>query len=353
MVRHTRPRGNGNSKEKQEDDRENKDKQRQGGKKDFKKIKIMANQREQRLVINDYYGVVEETGSRLDMESYNSAHRRALTSSNPETKAFWARQLENPLHPQQLIYQFQLKGIEFGNWVPQIERREKLGFAYSDFAFLSLLFAKFAGHKTPFTNLGLRSNIGLAIGARGYGLDNAAAHYEPVKNMINLTRKKGAGSLAHEYGHALDFNIGAYYDQDKEKAYASGGRSIEEKMPCPNNGKPRYYINKIVDFINTTDRHKALRERALRTHNDYFIRRTETFARWFEQFIAYCYDEYAGELAKQYPEAKKHFGNRPIRYLCNSPSAYRNSGAYLTDDDLAKTVADGKKLIASIVQIVK
>ena len=31
------------------------------------------------------------------------------------------------------------------------------------------------------------------------------AHYEPARNVINLTRLKGAGSLAHEWGHALDY----------------------------------------------------------------------------------------------------------------------------------------------------
>ncbi|MBR2748247.1 MAG: hypothetical protein IKD95_07880, partial [Bacteroidales bacterium] len=32
----------------------------------------------------------------------------------------------------------------------------------------------------------------------------ALAHYEPMKEVINLTRMKGAGSLAHEWFHALD-----------------------------------------------------------------------------------------------------------------------------------------------------
>lgn len=44
--------------------------------------------------------------------------------------------------------------------------------------------------------------IGIAIGARGKG--TAKAHYEPSKAVINLTRASGAGSLAHEWFHAID-----------------------------------------------------------------------------------------------------------------------------------------------------
>lgn len=40
------------------------------------------------------------------------------------------------------------------------------------------------------------------LGSRG--IAGAAAHYEPLRQVINLTKMHGAGSLAHEWGHALD-----------------------------------------------------------------------------------------------------------------------------------------------------
>lgn len=49
-------------------------------------------------------------------------------------------------------------------------------------------------------------NLAIAFGARGSGA--ALAHYEPERNVINLTKMKGAGCLAHEWGHALDNKIG-------------------------------------------------------------------------------------------------------------------------------------------------
>jgi hypothetical protein len=48
--------------------------------------------------------------------------------------------------------------------------------------------------------------LGLAFGARGHG--RASAHYEPGSKVINITRKHGVGTLAHEWGHALDDYIG-------------------------------------------------------------------------------------------------------------------------------------------------
>lgn len=48
--------------------------------------------------------------------------------------------------------------------------------------------------------------LAIAFGSRGKG--NALAHYEPSRAVINLTKMKGAGSLAHEFGHALDDMLG-------------------------------------------------------------------------------------------------------------------------------------------------
>ncbi len=45
--------------------------------------------------------------------------------------------------------------------------------------------------------------IAIAFGARGKG--KALAHYEPGYNIINLTRKRGDGTVAHEMGHYFDF----------------------------------------------------------------------------------------------------------------------------------------------------
>ncbi|HNS90832.1 MAG TPA: strawberry notch family protein, partial [Deltaproteobacteria bacterium] len=55
--------------------------------------------------------------------------------------------------------------------------------------------------------MSLNGTLSIAFGARGRG-GKAAAHYESSRKVINLTKFNGAGSLAHEWGHALDDYMG-------------------------------------------------------------------------------------------------------------------------------------------------
>lgn len=95
---------------------------------------------------------------------------------------------------------FNFKGGEFGNWLNEKDRQGSLDFAYE--AFLDLADALAIDPK----ELSLGRHLSIAFGARGSG--NALAHYEPEREVINITKMKGAGSLAHEWGHALDDILG-------------------------------------------------------------------------------------------------------------------------------------------------
>ena len=55
-------------------------------------------------------------------------------------------------------------------------------------------------------DIAYQGTLAIAFGARGSG--NAAAHYEPLRKVINLTKMHGAGSLAHEWWHGLDDYLG-------------------------------------------------------------------------------------------------------------------------------------------------
>lgn len=61
----------------------------------------------------------------------------------------------------------------------------------------------------PDKDLSFNGRLGVAMGARGRG--KAAAHYEPGRHVINITKFRGGGSLAHEFGHALDNIIASHY----------------------------------------------------------------------------------------------------------------------------------------------
>lgn len=61
--------------------------------------------------------------------------------------------------------------------------------------------------------------LAIAFGARGKG--KALAHYEPARVVINLTKMKGAGSLAHEWGHAFDDFLGLRCNIKAIRSYLS------------------------------------------------------------------------------------------------------------------------------------
>ncbi len=92
-----------------------------------------------------------------------------------------------------------MRGLQWGNSVTDDERQLHLKHAAE--AFVDL--ADATGLDDSHMSLG--GTLGLAIGARGHGLP--LAHYEAGTKVINLTRKKGVGSLSHEWGHALDHAI--------------------------------------------------------------------------------------------------------------------------------------------------
>jgi|GEM_PF-3413884 len=97
---------------------------------------------------------------------------------------------------------FGFRGGEFGNWIPQDERQRLLDFAYDGLMDMSEIL-----NLEP-KALSLDGKLSIAFGSRGQGLSKAAAHYEPTRAVFNLTRIKGAGSVAHEWFHALDHYLG-------------------------------------------------------------------------------------------------------------------------------------------------
>ena len=93
---------------------------------------------------------------------------------------------------------FGFRGVQFGNWENQIERQSVMNATYEGLLDL----ADILGVDPKI--ISLNGELGLAFGARGQGLSGAVAHYEPGYTVINLTKMKGAGALAHEWFHALD-----------------------------------------------------------------------------------------------------------------------------------------------------
>lgn len=210
-----------------------------------------------------------------------------------------------------LIDYYNLKSIEFGNWLSQQDRRNYLS---------ALGLSLFDLHKIIGFNpkdISLKKKITIAFGARGRG--SALAHFESDTFAINITRyerprkgstlKKdfdrtklltasgGVGSLAHEYGHALDYYAGTYIEHNKSGA-VSEGRSLRTITRKQLVNKPTVggLMEKILDRIiwEKKDKQTAYYKKMVKLSETkgsgittYYLRRNELFARAFEVYVHY------------------------------------------------------------------
>jgi hypothetical protein len=101
---------------------------------------------------------------------------------------------------QDYLDTFGFKGGEFGNWMNQNDRQTSLNMGYDALKDLA------AALKISDRDISYQGALSIAFGARGSG--RAVAHYEPLRQVINLTKMNGAGSLAHEWWHGLDDYLG-------------------------------------------------------------------------------------------------------------------------------------------------
>lgn len=113
---------------------------------------------------------------------------------------------------------FGFRGVQFGNWVNNDRRQQDLNNAYDGLMDLAEVLG------LPPKALALNGELGLAFGARGTGgIDAASAHYESQGAVINLTKTNGAGSLAHEWWHAVDNYFGKQEGRGGEKFITDAG----------------------------------------------------------------------------------------------------------------------------------
>lgn len=95
---------------------------------------------------------------------------------------------------------FGFRGVQFGNWAVKDERQKIINHAFDGMHDLANVLG------LPPKAMSLDGKLGMAFGARGTA--RGVAHYEPSQVVINMTKIKGAGAMAHEWGHALDHYFG-------------------------------------------------------------------------------------------------------------------------------------------------
>ena len=121
--------------------------------------------------------------------------------------------------PEELATRFGLRAVEFGNWMNADDRQTSINECFNSFRALAELLG------VPDEKIG-RGTLAIAFGARGTGKANA--HYEPARHVINLTRTRGAGSLAHEWAHSIDSADGQRHHLSK--GFYFGGFSYRSKQ---------------------------------------------------------------------------------------------------------------------------
>lgn len=138
---------------------------------------------------------------------------------------------EGAVTPESFISTFGFRAVEFGQWLPDAERQQVLEMSFDALNDLADVL------EVPPEAISLDGKLAVAFGARGSGA--AAAHYEPDRQVLNMTRLRGAGFVAHEWGHALDHHLGILGNEDPVEdgapRYASGGhkhrRSRDMSLP--------------------------------------------------------------------------------------------------------------------------
>ncbi len=195
---------------------------------------------------------------------------------------------------------FSIRDLNFGNWVTNEDRYNYVN---------SLIVCCYDLNKV----VGFNYNIGfgylaVAFGARGKG--RAAAHYEPWWKIINITRYEddssstkmarfiatgGMGAFAHEYGHYLDYFAGEFLDKSNAYFAVTGGR-ITTKDRLNVGGEIRKTADDILEAIIWREPNKTLSNYYKRLFElvgrlddmgEYYLRRNEMFARWFEAWVSW------------------------------------------------------------------
>jgi len=173
-----------------------------------------------------------------------------------------------------------MRAVQWGNSVTDEEREHHLKHAANAFKDLTDILG------LPEEMGSFNGRLALAIGARGKG--TALAHYEPDSKTINLTRKKGVGSLAHEWGHMLDNVLGEIHTGSGRNYVSEGSAYGNKDIPVYKEMKEFQYSETMSQFRDKV--RDAIREEQKKGNSvdsDYWMSRKEVWARCFEKYVSH------------------------------------------------------------------
>lgn len=203
--------------------------------------------------------------------------------------------------------EFNLKGIQFGNWLTTEDKYDYLSAFWIGMNDLQTVV------KLNKKNLGLNNRLGVCFGSRG--IANSKAHFSPKTIIININRyaddtsiekmtrflySGGTGSLAHEYGHFLDALYGSQVEQSKTLYWLTDSctriskfkKNEVDKVKFPMRYQMAVIFEKLL-WTNTkgvqTNSSYAERLKVIPTSlgGDYYRKTVEIWARLFEVYVSY------------------------------------------------------------------
>lgn len=252
-------------------------------------------------------------------------HIQKVTRINPEYK--------NSIKAtgQQILDTFKFRGGEFGNWVNNEERQKFLNYGYDALTDLAI-----ALDVLP-SDLGFGGKMAVAFGARGQGFSDANAHFEPVKKVFNMTKLKGAGSAAHEMGHALDNFLSQLSGYD-----VNGMLSVDQRY----RNLPESVTQAFRDLLDNIQYSLSTNEEEIAKKNLLFEKnRKETL-----QYHLNYYDKVFKGEATKYVRKKGEYKNVPIEVTAEQKKEYNKIKEILMEGKLKDTrdFAQGKSRFSLI-----
>lgn len=230
----------------------------------------------------DLKGGFERVKDAFDFLTQNQAHLEALLAE--KRKIYPVRRDTNAprvgkeyrpagtvITPERFSQEFGFRGVQFGNWVEQERRAQDLNNAYDALLDMADII------RIPARAVSLDGTLGLAFGARGKA--NELAHYERDQVVINLNKKNGAGSLGHEWWHALD----NYFSRQ------DGQNEMTSENPKANSAlrpEMKEAYQGVLKAITDTFYSRSVNLDKLRS-KPYWSTRTEITARAFESYLIY------------------------------------------------------------------
>jgi hypothetical protein len=173
-----------------------------------------------------------------------------------------------------VIDEFGFRAVEFGNWISdkdaQYHIKNTLHSLYDLAEVLCL----------PPQMLSWNGKLAIAFGSRGAG--KASAHYEPARIVINLTKFRGGGSLAHEMGHFFDHMLGdksqsgkVVYASHVACRYRETGCAAEVMKAVKDMGyRESYYHNLLAEYrMLASYRNSRIKEDGHTENNNRLLRR--------------------------------------------------------------------------------